>query len=628
VFKTVSHSVSKHRAPRRTVTSPSSVRLADYGVSRDLLELSGGTVVAAPPSGPVFGNRRPRRPDVDRDTFVYALPNRTRAAVGVLTAGWAVSVTVFWWWWLAPEHRLGWIGLIVNSTLLAYLCLLPAYFLIAANRLRTVNPDLPIPHLRVAIVVTRAPSEPWPMVRETLDAMLDQHFPYPYDVWLCDEAPTGDIASWCDRHGVSISTRNGQSDYHRPTWPRRTKCKEGNLAYFYDTVGYDCYDVVSQLDADHVPARTYLAEMVRPFADPAIGYVSAPSVCDSNAPQSWSARGRLHREAAFHGPVQLGHNRGLAPISIGSHYAVRTTALRSIGGIGPELAEDFSTSYLLNTAGWSGAFAIDAEAHGEGPATFSAMLTQEFQWSRSLAVVFLTLVPRTLRTLPWILRIRFLFALGFYPLLVASTAVGLMLPPIAAITGLPWVRVNYLDFLAHWLVPSLLLLLLTAILRRHRLLRPQTAPLLSWEVWLYALARWPIIGWGLIAAGVQQITPTPVVFTVTPKGTSAVEPMPVRLIAPYLTITVVLSAAAIVGIVRTGAVGYIGLCLIGAIFYAVLAIAAPLLHAREASTASGIPYSAALLAVWTSVLSWIVAATPLCLALTTYPAYMIKELGL
>ena len=137
MFKTVSHSVSKHRAPRRTVTSASPVRLADYGVSRALLELSGGAVIAAPPTGPVFGNHRPRRLEIERDTFVYALPNRTRAAVGVLTAGWVVSVSVFWWWWLAPEHRLGWIGLIVNSTLLAYLCLLPAYFLIAANRLRT-----------------------------------------------------------------------------------------------------------------------------------------------------------------------------------------------------------------------------------------------------------------------------------------------------------------------------------------------------------------------------------------------------------------------------------------------------------------------------------------------------------
>ena len=42
---------------------------------------------------------------------------------------------------------------------------------------------------------------------------------------------------------------------------------------------------------------------------------------------------------------------GLAPSCIGSHYAVRTHALKTIGGIGPELAEDFSTSFLLTSAG-------------------------------------------------------------------------------------------------------------------------------------------------------------------------------------------------------------------------------------------------------------------------------------
>jgi cellulose synthase (UDP-forming) len=116
--------------------------------------------------------------------------------------------------------------------------------------------------------------------------------------------------------------------------------------------------VVSQLDCDHVPSPTYLSEMVRPFSDPAVGYVAAPSVCDANAGSSWAARGRLHREATFHGAFQLGHSGGWAPACIGSHYAVRTRALRDIGGIGPELAEDFSTSFLFNAAGWQGAFAI------------------------------------------------------------------------------------------------------------------------------------------------------------------------------------------------------------------------------------------------------------------------------
>ena len=169
----------------------------------------------------------------------------------------------------------------------------------------------------------------------------------------------------------AISTRKGREDYHRLTWPRRTRCKEGNLAFFYDHYGYDNYDIVCQLDADHAPSPGYLREMLRPFADPGVGYVSAPSICDKNAATSWAARGRLYAEASLHGAIQAGYAAGGACLCIGSHYAVRTTALREIGGLGPELAEDHSTTLMFNAAGWRGVHAVDAIAHGDGPNTFA-----------------------------------------------------------------------------------------------------------------------------------------------------------------------------------------------------------------------------------------------------------------
>ncbi|MGO6907962.1 glycosyltransferase, partial [Rhizobium ruizarguesonis] len=132
-----------------------------------------------------------------------------------------------------------------------------------------------------------------------------------------------------------------------------------NLAFFNDHYGYSRYDFVAQLDADHVPAPDYLFNMLRPFADPKVGYVSAPSICDKNASESWSARGRLYAEASMHGSLQAGYNGGLAPLCIGSHYAVRTVALKQIGGLGPELAEDHSTTLMMNAGGWRGVHALD-----------------------------------------------------------------------------------------------------------------------------------------------------------------------------------------------------------------------------------------------------------------------------
>ncbi|MFD5098581.1 glycosyltransferase [Streptomyces albidochromogenes] len=605
----------------------SELELADRAQVEDhLARISDGNVVRITDAGPVFEHPYPLR-TVRRATFVPVLPVRDRAALWTIAAGWGVSFLWFWSWWLQPEHQAGWAGLIVNSLLLLYLTGLPCYFFVTALRLRRIDPALPIPSVAVAFVVTRAPSEPWPTVRPTLEAMLAQDYPYAYDVWLCDEDPTEEVEQWCRRHSVKVSCRRGVVPYHRAGWPRRTRCKEGNLAYFYDHWGYWRYAVVAQLDCDHVPAPTYLAEMVRPFDDPAIGYVAAPSMCDATDAASWAARGRLHREAIWHGAVQLGHSDGLAPMCIGSHYAVRTLALREIGGLGPELAEDFSTTYLLNSAGWHGAFAIDAEAHGDGPLTFADMVTQEYQWSRSLTTMLLGLLPRHLKRLPALLRLRFGYALAYYPLLGLMIVAGLILPPVAVITGLPWMNVNYFDFLIHFWSMPLWLMLTLWLMRRRQLMRPRTAPIMSWETWLFALARWPFVIWGLIGALHQKMRPRPLTFKVTPKDTDGPRPLLARLTAPFAGLAVALSAVALYGELTSPAAGYVFLCVVAATAYATVALAVPVLHVREAARASGTRFAATLVTARLPLALGLLSSASAATAIVFYPAYAAAVLG-
>jgi cellulose synthase/poly-beta-1,6-N-acetylglucosamine synthase-like glycosyltransferase len=611
--------------PDRPMAPGTTVDIGPAALQKEISRLSRGRVQEILPSGPVLAAIPGQRRRLRRSTFAPGLRTGDRLIVGILTLGWAVCLVAFWVWWVEPTHRLGDVGLALNSVVLLYVSCFPAFLVLGANRLRKISPAVSVPLLRVAFVVTRAPSEPWQVASSTLDAMLGQDFPIPYDVWICDEQPTAEGLRWCTAHGVKISTRNGVEAYHRDTWPRRTRCKEGNLAYFYDNWGYRHYEVVVQLDCDHVPAPTYLAEMVRPFADPAVGYVAAPSVCDANAADSWSARGRLHREAIFHGPFQLGLSDGLGPLCIGSHYAVRTQALRDIGGIGPDLAEDFSTSFLLNSAGWHGVFAIDAEAHGDGPNTFSAMLTQEFQWSRSLTTLLLGMAPRHLKRLPWRLRLRFSYAVSFYVLLTATTIAGFALAPVAAVTGRPWVNVNYLDFLLRWWSVSIWLFLIALLLRWRGLLRPLKSPILSWENSLYCLTRWPFNAMGMCAAMLQRIRPRQVTFKVTPKSANGLEPLPIRVMLPYVVISIASASAALVGERYTSAVGYVFLSLIGGAMYAMVTILVPLLHVREISLKSRLPIRVLL---WRTVRAPLAMApfawVPVAVAVAYYPAYAVK----
>jgi len=493
---------------------------------------------------------------------------------------WTFALLNFWAWWLKPEHHIDLLGSIVVTAVLAWVTLLPAYFLAVFYRGRRPNGPLRLPAgSRIAMVVTKAPSEPFPIVAETLRAMLAQDVPH--DTWLADEDPAPETLEWCRRHGVFVSTRKGRADYHRTTWPRRTRCKEGNLAFFYDQYGYGRYDFVVQLDADHVPEPDYLFEMLRPFADPRIGYVSAPSICDRNAHESWSARGRLYAEASMHGSLQAGYNGGLAPLCIGSHYAVRTKALKEIGGLGPELAEDHSTTLMMNAHGWRGVHALDAIAHGDGPRTFADLVTQEFQWSRSLVMLLLQWSPKLVPNLPLRLKCQFLFSQVWYPLFSLFMAAMFVMPMIALLRGENFVNVTYPGFLAHFAPLSIILILMAYRWRAGGTFRPVDAKVISWEATLFLFARWPWALAGTAAAFRDWLTGSFVDFRVTPKGTSEVDPLPVRVLAPYVVLSLA-SALPVLAVENAGQTrGFYLFAIINAVLYTALLLVIVVQHARE-----------------------------------------------
>jgi len=511
-------------------------------------------------------------------TPIFTGRKRVEYVVGIVL--WALALAYFWQWWLisaTPNHLAGYI---LVTALLAWITILPLYFItIFFHAARPTSP-LRIPAgSRVAMVVTKAPSEPFEVVAETLRAMLAQDVPH--DTWLADEDPSPATLAWCREHGVYVSTRRGRADYHRQSWPRRTRCKEGNLAFFYDHYGYERYDFVSQLDADHVPEPGYLFNILRPFADPAVGYVSAPSICDRNAHESWSARGRLYVEASMHGSLQAGYNGGFAPVCIGSHYAVRTAALKEIGGLGPELAEDHSTTLFMNAHGWRGVHALDAIAHGDGPRTFADLVTQEFQWSRSLVMILLQYTPKLIGRLPLRLKIQFLFSQLWYPLYAFFLALTFVLPIAILAYGDNFASVTYPAFLMHFMPQSLVILALAFWWRSSETFRPVDGRIFSWEAMLFLLARWPWVLAGTFAAFRDWLTGSFVDFRVTPKGSSEVDPVPLRVIAPYALISGVsiLPVLVVSGADQTR--GFFIFAIINACFYLFLMAMIVIQHTRE-----------------------------------------------
>lgn len=496
---------------------------------------------------------------------------RQRSIYVILSLIWAACVLWFWIWWLEPAHFVGWAEFLFATIPLLWLHGLQLFFVYVLLHASHTNAPDPVPgQWRVAMIVTKTPSEPFEILQQTLRAMLAQDFPH--DTWLADEDPSIVTLNWCAQNGVKVSSRKGIPAFHQKTWPRRARCKEGNLAYFYENGGYETYDLVSQLDSDHVPQPGYLREIIRPFADATVGYVSAPSICAANATTSWAARTRLHTEAAFHGLFQTGYTRALAPMCIGSHYAVRTNALFQAGGLGPELAEDHSTSLLLNAAGWRGVHAIDAIAVGDGPATVADMVTQEFQWSRSLLTLLLQHTGPYLHKLPARLKFLFVFCQLWYPLFALTSAMLYFAPVVALMFDLRYANVTYPEFILHGAPAVIVLTLIAFQIRRDGFFRPSDAPVISWEKALFLSLQWPWVMWGCAMAIRDKMTGTFVDFRITPKGSAALQSLPIKVVLVYTVLALGATLPVLFSEQLGNARGFLLLALLNAVLYTALVV--------------------------------------------------------
>jgi cellulose synthase/poly-beta-1,6-N-acetylglucosamine synthase-like glycosyltransferase len=532
--------------------------------------------------------------------FVDVMTKQQKLKFKGLIVLWVLALLWFWSWWLRQDHFVTVWGMFINSIVIGWTLILPAYYFFFVYRMKIANPELDPPVGSYAMVVTKAPSEPWSVVAKTLTAMLRQKFPYKYDVWLATETIDKEIASWCQKHHVYISCRDGVVSYQNSVFPRRARCKEGNLSYFYERAGGFDYDFISQLDADHAPTETYLLEMARPFADPTVGYVAAPSICDANSDESWVVRARLYVEASMHGSLQAGYCRDWAPMPIGSHYMVRKSALRSlvhkrdgqvvsVGTLGPELAEDHTTGLAMNSAGWRGAFALNAIAHGEGAGSFADSVTQEFQWAVSLMRILLIWTKGYWPGLPLRLKLEYAFAQGWYPLYAVFMFIAFLFPIIALVTGQPWVDVLLPEFILRSLVLIFAGVIVLNFVKRNGWLRPVDAPLFSWEMVFFQFVRWPWILYACLQALIGVILKKEFTFRVTPKGYKGPKPLPFITVLPYIIIMLVEAGTAILVSNPEKAGGYYYFCIAYSLTYMVVLLSIISLHVKENRSKLDIP---------------------------------------
>jgi cellulose synthase/poly-beta-1,6-N-acetylglucosamine synthase-like glycosyltransferase len=338
--------------------------------------------------------------------------------------------------WLGLASRISSGGLAVGIALLVLMILLEcvrlfqsATIMVYAAKARDPVPLKPGRTHRVAILTTIVPGkEPLAMAVRTLRAMQAIEYPGTADVWLLDEGDDPEVRSACSAIGVRHFSRKGIAAWNQPSGPFKARSKAGNHNSWRDLYQAD-YDIVAQMDPDHIPGPDFLERTIGYFNDPDTGFVVAPMVY-GNIDESWIAHGAAQQAYVFQGITQRGANGMDAPLLIGTNHLYRATCWNQIGGYQDSIIEDHLTAMAVYTARnpdtgnrWRGVYTPDVLAVGEGPTSFTDFFNQQKRWAWGCWEVITKHSRGMLPQMKLSQRVSYLLLQPYYP----SIAVGWLL---------------------------------------------------------------------------------------------------------------------------------------------------------------------------------------------------------
>ena len=133
----------------------------------------------------------------------------------------------------------------------------------------------------------------------------------------------------------------------------RTTGKAGKGAALKDALNFAEGDIAIIFDADYVPGRGLLKQLVAPFFDPEIGAVMGRVVPVNSGANLLTRMLDLERSGGYQVDQQARMNLNLLPQYGGTVGGVRLSAVQAVGGWHDDtLAEDTDITYRLMFNGW------------------------------------------------------------------------------------------------------------------------------------------------------------------------------------------------------------------------------------------------------------------------------------
>lgn len=159
--------------------------------------------------------------------------------------------------------------------------------------------------------------------------------------------------------------------------------KPGKAAALKDAMAHVNTEVVLVFDADYVPGKALIRQLVAPFFDPEIGAVMGRVVPLNVSKKLLTRLLDLERSGGYQVDQQARMNLHMVPQYGGTVAGIRKSALDEIGGWNENaLAEDTDLTYRLLLAGWKTVYANRAECYEEVPERWPVRVRQIMRWAK------------------------------------------------------------------------------------------------------------------------------------------------------------------------------------------------------------------------------------------------------
>lgn len=163
----------------------------------------------------------------------------------------------------------------------------------------------------------------------------------------------------------------------------REKGKGGKAAALKDAMALVDTEVILIFDADYIPARGLIKQLVAPFFDPEVGGVMGRVVPLNVGSNLLTRLLDLERSGGYQVDQQARMNLHLVPQHGGTVAGVRLSALREIGGWNDNsLTEDTDLTFRLLLAGWKTVYQNRSECYEEVPETWPVRVRQIMRWAK------------------------------------------------------------------------------------------------------------------------------------------------------------------------------------------------------------------------------------------------------